>query len=81
MRVQFLRGTALGGIGNDAYPGDVRDLPEWQARQYIATGRARMATEDPQPQREAAPAAPAASAAAQAAEAAPRARNSTRKGK
>ena len=40
MRVRFLRGTALGGIGNDAIPGEERDLPELQAAQLIATGRA-----------------------------------------
>lgn len=40
MRVQFIRGTALGGIGNDASPGDVRDLPEQQARAYLIAGRA-----------------------------------------
>ena len=44
-RVRFLRGTALGGIGNDAHPGDVRDLPEWQAANYITTGRAVIAPE------------------------------------
>ncbi len=40
MRVRFIRGTALGGIGNDAAPGDERDLPDTQAAQLIATGRA-----------------------------------------
>jgi hypothetical protein len=39
-RVRFLRGTALGGIGNDAAPGDERDLPDTQAAQLIALGRA-----------------------------------------
>lgn len=39
-RVRFLRGTALGGVGNDAYPGEERDLPDTQAAIYIATGRA-----------------------------------------
>ena len=40
MRVRFIRGTALGGIGNDAAPGDVRDLPDQQARAYLVAGRA-----------------------------------------
>jgi hypothetical protein len=40
MRVRFLRGTALGGIGNDATPGDERDVPDAQARQLIGAGRA-----------------------------------------
>lgn len=40
MRVRFLRGTALGGIGNDAAPGDERDLPDAQATVLIAIGRA-----------------------------------------
>lgn len=44
-RVRFLRGTALGGIGNDAFPGDERDLPEWQAANYIAAGRAVLVPE------------------------------------
>lgn len=40
MRVRFLRGTALGGIGNDAMPGAERDLPDAQAAALIAAGRA-----------------------------------------
>lgn len=40
MRVRFLRGTALGGVGNDATPGDERDLPDTQAVQLVALGRA-----------------------------------------
>ncbi len=40
MRVKFIRGTALGGIGNDAVPGDVRDLPDQPARAYLIAGRA-----------------------------------------
>ena len=40
MWVQFIRGTALGGIGNDAGPGDVRELPDPQARAYLLAGRA-----------------------------------------
>lgn len=40
MRVRFLRGTALGGIGNDAAPGDEIDLPDTQAAQLVALGRA-----------------------------------------
>lgn len=39
MLVQFLRGTALGGIGNDAVPGDVIELPDPQARAYLLAGR------------------------------------------
>ena len=40
MRIKFLRGTALGGIGNDAAPGDERELPDHQALAFIAQGRA-----------------------------------------
>lgn len=40
MKVTFIRGTALGGIGNDALPGDVRELPESQANALIRSGRA-----------------------------------------
>ena len=40
MRVRFLRGTALGGIGHDAAPGDEIDLPDTQAAQLVAMGRA-----------------------------------------
>lgn len=38
--VRFLRGTALGGVGNDAAPGDVRDLPDAIAAVLVANGRA-----------------------------------------
>lgn len=38
--VRFLRGTALGGVGNDAAPGDVRDLPDAVASAFVAAGRA-----------------------------------------
>jgi hypothetical protein len=48
-RVRFLRGTALGGVGNDAYPGELRDLPAWQAAQLIAGGRAVVAPVLPDP--------------------------------
>jgi hypothetical protein len=52
MRVRFLRGTALGGVGNDAAPGDERDLPDAQARPLIAQGRAvEVATPAPPPPR------------------------------
>lgn len=40
MKITFTRGTSLGGVGNDAHPGDVRDLPDGQAKQLIAQGRA-----------------------------------------
>lgn len=40
MKITFTRGTCLGGVDNDAYPGDVRDLPDAQAKQLIAAGRA-----------------------------------------
>lgn len=40
MRVRFLRGTALGGVGNDAYPGDELDLPGALAASLVAAGRA-----------------------------------------
>ena len=46
MRVRFLRGTALGGVDNDAYPGDVRDLPSPRAVELISMGRA-VALADP----------------------------------
>lgn len=42
LRVTFLRGTALGGVGNDANPGDVKEIPAPQARAYILCGRARL---------------------------------------
>jgi hypothetical protein len=41
VRVRFLRGTALGGVGNDAAPGDVRELPTAAAELLIAAGRAQ----------------------------------------
>lgn len=40
MHVSFTRGTALGGVGNDALPGDVRELPDAQAQRLVAAGRA-----------------------------------------
>lgn len=40
LRVRFLRGTALGGVGNDAFPGDERELPAAQATAFVAAGRA-----------------------------------------
>jgi hypothetical protein len=46
-RVRFLRGTALGGVGNDAAPGDERDLPHTQAAALVATHRAVLVTEAP----------------------------------
>jgi len=49
VRVMFLRGTALGGVGNDAYPGDIRELPDVQASLYVATGRAVLAIDAVQP--------------------------------
>jgi hypothetical protein len=62
MRVRFLRGTALGGVGNDACPGEVRDLPNGQAASLVALGRAVAEPEappDPAPAPAATPAAPA----------------------
>jgi hypothetical protein len=50
MKVTFLRGTALGGIGNDAYPGDVRDLPDARALSLIAQGRAVAGDTSPKKQ-------------------------------
>lgn len=47
--VQFLRGTGLGGIGNDAHPGDRMTLPEGQAQALIAAGRA-VPVADPAPE-------------------------------
>lgn len=47
MRVRFLRGTALGGVNNDANPGDVRDLPDSQAAGFVAAGRAVVVLEEP----------------------------------
>lgn len=49
MRVRFLRGTALGGVGNDAHPGDERDLPAPQATAFIAAGRAVAVAAEPPP--------------------------------
>jgi hypothetical protein len=43
IEVEILRGTSLGGIGNDVYPGDRVSLPEPQAQALIAAGRARLA--------------------------------------
>lgn len=43
MRITFTRGTCLGGIGNDAHPGEVRELPDAHALRLIAAGRARLA--------------------------------------
>lgn len=54
-RVRFLRGTALGGVGNDAFPGDLRDLPDWQAAQLIAARRAVAVLEGTIPEPSAAP--------------------------
>lgn len=50
LRVQFVRGTALGGIGNDAYPGDLRTIPESQAVALVAAGRAVLVVENTAPQ-------------------------------
>lgn len=47
MRVRFVRGTALGGVGNDAYPGDVRDLPAALAATLVADGRAEPLPDEP----------------------------------
>ena len=47
MRVRFIRGTSLGGVNNDAHPGDVRDLPDNQAAAFVAAGRAVVVTEEP----------------------------------
>jgi hypothetical protein len=65
MKITFTRGTALGGIGNDCYPGDVRDLPDAQAQSLIAQGRAVAGDSSPKkpsakPAAKAAPATPAA---------------------
>lgn len=40
MLIKFTRGTALGGVGNDAEPGAVCDLPAAQAQALIQQGRA-----------------------------------------
>jgi hypothetical protein len=47
MRVRFNRGTALGGVGNDAHPGDVRDLPAALAATLVAAGRAQALPDEP----------------------------------
>lgn len=47
MRVRFVRGTSLGGVNNDANPGDVRDLPDSQATAFVAAGRAVVVAEEP----------------------------------
>jgi hypothetical protein len=39
-RIRFIRGTALGGIGNDVAPGDERDLPDGEAHRFVLAGRA-----------------------------------------
>lgn len=49
MRIKFLRGTGLGGIGNDAQPGDVRELDDGLARSLIAAGRAEPAPDADEP--------------------------------
>lgn len=46
MRVRILRGTALGGVGNDVHPGEIHDLPDGVAFRLIASGRAELAAED-----------------------------------
>jgi hypothetical protein len=48
MRVRFLRGTALGGVGNDAQPGEVRDLPAAQAATLVSAGRAVPEHDEPE---------------------------------
>ena len=58
MWVQFIRGTALGGIGNDAAPGDVRELPDPQARAYLLAARAVQVPADPPAPPATAPATP-----------------------
>jgi hypothetical protein len=45
MLIRFIRGTALGGVGNDAQPGAVCDLPAAQARSLIKQGRAELVQE------------------------------------
>jgi hypothetical protein len=40
MLIRFTRGTALGGVDNDAQPGQVCDLPTAEARALIRHGRA-----------------------------------------
>ena len=47
MRVRFVRGTALGGVGNDAHPGDVRDLPATVVAILVAAGRAQPLPDEP----------------------------------
>lgn len=82
MRVRFLRGTALGGVGNDAHPGDERDLPDAQARALIAAGRAAALAADPPPLQQALDAVAQAQAAmvAPTLDAAPARRHRNRKG-
>jgi hypothetical protein len=40
MQVRMTRGTCLGGVDNDAHPGEVRNLPDAQALALIAANRA-----------------------------------------
>ncbi len=40
MKVRIMRGTCLGGVDNDVFPGDIREIPEFQAKALIAAGRA-----------------------------------------
>lgn len=56
MLIKFTRGTALGGSGNDAEPGDVCELPTAQALALIQQGRA-CAVAAPAPSSDAEPAA------------------------
>ncbi len=42
-RVVITRGTCLGGVGNDAYPGQLLELPAAQAAALVAAGRAAPA--------------------------------------
>jgi hypothetical protein len=62
IRVRILRGTALGGIGNDATPGETREFTDANALALIAAGRAvRLPNDLPreEPELQHAPAAPA----------------------
>lgn len=49
MKVRALRGFCLGGIGNDAQPGDLLDLPDTQARELMQRGKVEPVTESAKP--------------------------------
>ncbi|MBZ0106140.1 MAG: hypothetical protein K8H84_10970 [Sulfuricella denitrificans] len=53
MKVKAIRGFCLGGIGNDAHPGDLLDLPDHTAAMLIQRGKVvavvALTEQDPEP--------------------------------